>query len=105
MLVYNSEAAPQWLIYADAFDERWTAAVDGVSRPLYKANVAFKALKVEPGLHEISLSLPRPLMNVFFSVFVLIMSSIAAALIACVFWGLLKRHQARQEHPATNSAI
>lgn len=102
MLVYNSEAAPQWLIYADAFDERWTATVDGVSQPLYKANVAFKALKVEPGLHEISLSLPRPLMNVLFSVFVLIMSSIAAALIACVFWGLLKRHQARREHPATN---
>ena len=93
MLVYNSEAAPQWLIYADAFDERWTATVDGVSRPLYKANVAFKALKVEPGLHEIVLYLPRPLMNVLFSVFALIMSGIAAGLIGGVLWGLLKRIQ------------
>ena len=97
ILVYNSEAAPQWLIYADAFDERWTATVDGVSRPLYKANVAFKALKVEPGLHEIVLYLPRPLMNVLFSVFALIMSSIAAGMVGGILWRLLKRTQPGRE--------
>lgn len=52
MLVYNNESVPLWLIYADAFDDRWKVMVDSVPWPFYKANIAFKALKVESGQHE-----------------------------------------------------
>ncbi len=104
MLVYNNEVAPLWLIYADAFDDRWKAMVDGVSRPLFKANIAFKALKVEPGLHEITLTLPRPLMNAFFAAFALIMSSVAASAIGLVFFGLACKPGVRPEYSADYSA-
>ncbi len=104
MLVYNNEVAPLWLIYADAFDDRWKAMVDGVSRPLFKANIAFKAIKVEPGLHEITLTLSRPLMNAFFAAFALIMSSVAASVIGLVFFGLACRNRIRPEDSADYSA-
>jgi hypothetical protein len=96
MLVFNNEAVPLWLIYADAFDDRWKATVDGEPRPIYKANIAFKAVKVEPGQHDISLTLNRPVMNVLFVAFIFILSSIAACTIALVLWGLAKGKQSVQ---------
>ena len=43
----------QWLVYLDNFDPGWRAVVDGVPAPLYAANLAFKAVKLPPGRHEV----------------------------------------------------
>jgi hypothetical protein len=51
--VKNDTKAPAWLYYADAFDERWLATLDGVSTNVYKANVGFKAVLIPPGEHEV----------------------------------------------------
>lgn len=93
MSVLNNEATSLWLIYADAFDDNWKLTVDGVSHKLYKANLAFKALKIAPGQHEIRLVLERPIMNVLFAVFVFVMSALAAAVVGLFFWGLLGRRK------------
>ncbi len=47
--------APQdsWLILADTDYPGWTATVDGVETPIYRANLNFRALQVDSGLHEV----------------------------------------------------
>ncbi len=43
-----------WLIYLDAFDPRWHATVNGKPSPILAANLAFKAVKLEPGRNRVS---------------------------------------------------
>lgn len=38
-----------WLYYADAYHPHWRGEIDGVQRPVYPANHAFKAIAVWPG--------------------------------------------------------
>ena len=45
---------PSWLVYADSFDPRWAATVDGMSTPVWRANFAFKAVQVGKGHHIVT---------------------------------------------------
>jgi hypothetical protein len=45
-----------WLIYADAHHPFWRAEIDGEAAPIWISNFAFKALKLDPGRHEIVFS-------------------------------------------------
>ena len=94
IMVHNIETIPLWLIYADSFDDRWKAFIDGKAQKIYKANIAFKAIKVEPGPHTIILTLSRPWMNLIFSIFVLLLSSLSASIIGLVLWGLARKSKA-----------
>ncbi|MES2206951.1 MAG: YfhO family protein [Pseudomonadota bacterium] len=42
-----------WLYYADAYDARWKAEIDGIHTKIYRANVGFKAVLVPPGKHNV----------------------------------------------------
>jgi hypothetical protein len=42
-------AAPAWLVYADAWHPDWKARIDGRNEPIVRANLGFKAVRVEPG--------------------------------------------------------
>lgn len=42
-----------WLVYADCIHPGWTATVDGRPVPIYAANLAFKAVQLEPGHHAV----------------------------------------------------
>jgi len=44
-----------WLYYADAWRPGWKAAVDGKSREVFRANLAFKAVLLPAGTHHIRL--------------------------------------------------
>lgn len=46
----------RWLVYLDNADPGWRAFVDGTPAPLYVANLAFKAVKLPPGEHEVRLT-------------------------------------------------
>lgn len=60
---------------------------------------------MEPGRHEITLSLHRPLMDVLFAAFVFMISSIAASVIGIVFlWGLARKGT-RLENSVSYSAL
>jgi hypothetical protein len=50
-----------YLYIADGFDAGWRAVVDGQPRPVLPANMAFKAVGIEGGRHEVRLVYrPRP---------------------------------------------
>jgi hypothetical protein len=44
-----------WLFQADTWYPGWTAQVDGNAAPIYPANVAFRAVPVPAGEHEIKI--------------------------------------------------
>lgn len=46
--------AGAWLVYADAFDPHWHAIVNGASRPIAVANLAFKAVPLQPGENRVT---------------------------------------------------
>lgn len=50
-----------WLVYADAFHPGWRAMVDGRPAPVWKANMAFKAVFLPPGTETISFDFTHPL--------------------------------------------
>jgi hypothetical protein len=54
--VTMSVNAPQdsWLVLADTDYPGWEARVDGVETPIYRANLAFRAVQVDAGQHEVS---------------------------------------------------
>lgn len=55
-LVLTVDAAGQkgpWLFYSDVWHPLWKADVNGKGAKIFKANLAYKALKLKPGLNEI----------------------------------------------------
>ena len=44
---------PAWLYYADSYHPGWHATVDGETVPVAKANLAFKAVHIPAGEHEV----------------------------------------------------
>ncbi len=42
-----------WLFFSDAYYPGWVAEVDGKPTKIYKANYAFRAIRLSPGNHEI----------------------------------------------------
>jgi hypothetical protein len=59
-----SAPRPAWLVYADAWDEGWTATVDGVSMTVARANVGYKAVPIEAGNHAIEFRYREPVRKV-----------------------------------------
>ena len=51
-LTYDS-SEEGFLYYSDCYDTYWNAYVDGNSTDLYKANFAFKAIKIPGGKHKV----------------------------------------------------
>ena len=52
-LINNFNDVPMWLIYADANNPNWHAYIDNSPTEIYPANLAFKAIQVPPGSHEV----------------------------------------------------
>jgi len=46
---------PAWLYYADSYNPAWTATVDRTAVPIARANLAFKALPLHPGVNQVEL--------------------------------------------------
>jgi len=60
-LTLNTDLAQeQFLVYNDSFHKDWQAFIDGNRVPLYRANIAFKGLKVPAGPHRVTLRFAPP---------------------------------------------
>lgn len=44
-----------WVVVTDAYDPGWKVSVDGAPRPLLNANVAFRAVQVPAGTHDVEM--------------------------------------------------
>ena len=53
VVVAASTDSPGYLVLADTWFPGWTAAVDGRARPVERADHAFRAVRLEPGRHEV----------------------------------------------------
>jgi hypothetical protein len=83
----SAAATPGVVVLSDAWFPGWEAQVDGAAAPLLRANLAFRAVAVPAGEHEIELRYrPRPL-----RVGTALAASGALACAAALGWGRVNR--------------
>jgi hypothetical protein len=66
---HNDSPDPVWLFYSDVWHPRWRAMVNGKQTPVYKANLAYKAVKLEPGSNTVHFYFKSKLMSIIYLVF------------------------------------
>lgn len=49
----NAITSESWLVYLDNYHPGWMAEINGKSRPVARANIAFKAVKLDKGLNQV----------------------------------------------------
>ena len=67
MRLRSATSHPALLLVPEGYDEGWKAQVDGATAPVFRANLAFRAVPVPAGDHEVELayrptSVPRGLL-------------------------------------------
>ena len=60
----NIEPTPVWMFYSDVWHPWWGATVNGVATTVYRANVAYKAVRLEPGENVVHFRFQSRLMAV-----------------------------------------
>lgn len=65
--IHDLESA--WILYSDVWHPFWRATVNGKATPVYKANLAYKAIKLEHGLNKVHFYFNSKMMSVFHFVF------------------------------------
>lgn len=63
VMVDNTQESAVWLYYADVWHPRWQAKVDGRPVVVFKANVAYKAVPVVPGRHQVTFLFFSPMFD------------------------------------------
>ncbi len=51
--IATAAAGPVWLVLADTWFPGWRVWVDGMEQPVWRANYAFRAVRLEPGRHDV----------------------------------------------------
>ncbi|MCE5212362.1 MAG: YfhO family protein, partial [Deltaproteobacteria bacterium] len=69
--VATNNNAPQaaWLFYSDVWHPLWRATVNGKDTPVFKANLAYKAVKIEPGPNKVHFYFKSRLMSFIYLIF------------------------------------
>jgi len=60
VVVAVSVEAPGFLVLSDTFYPGWRATVDGRAAKIYRANVLFRAVALDPGTHRVEFSYHPP---------------------------------------------
>jgi hypothetical protein len=60
---------PAWLLYSDVWHPFWRATINGKETPVYKTNLAYKAVKLEPGLNKVHFYFKSKLMSTLYFIF------------------------------------
>ncbi len=83
-----STSEPAWLIYADAYHPSWRVRVDGQDQRLWKANLAFKAVRVSPGQHLVEFYFHDELRRSIFFWSVVLQTTALLVLLGITFAGM-----------------
>lgn len=51
---------PVWLFYSDVWHPAWKATLNGAPAPVYRANLAYKAVELQPGNNEVHFKFELP---------------------------------------------
>ncbi len=51
--IQNNEAKPAWLLYSDVWHPFWRVTVNGQKTKVYKANLAYKVVKLSKGFNKV----------------------------------------------------
>jgi hypothetical protein len=87
-LVVSSESGtPGWLVVTDTWFPGWRATVDGVAQPLWRADHAFRAVRVPAGRHTVEFAY-RP---ASFRAGLALTGLAAMAIAGLAFWPALRR--------------
>lgn len=65
----NDSPDPVWLFYSDVWHPLWRATVNEKRAPVYKANLAYKAVKLEPGANNVHFYFKSKFMSVLYLIF------------------------------------
>ena len=65
----NNSLKSAWLFYSDVWHPLWRATVNGKDTPVFKANLAYKAVKLEPGLNKVHFYFKSRFMSVIYFIF------------------------------------
>jgi hypothetical protein len=57
--IANATDGVAWLVYDDAYSAHAQAQIDGRSQKIYQANLAFKAIPIPPGRHQVRFEFER----------------------------------------------
>lgn len=58
--VINSAVTPLWMVYSDVWHPDWRVTVNDLSVPIYRAQMAYKAVKIQPGRNYVRWEFYRP---------------------------------------------
>src|SRR5262249_9495133 len=61
-----AELREGWLVYADVWNPRWTATVNGFEAPVERAFLAYKAVKLGPGKNDVEFRFRDPVRSICF---------------------------------------
>ncbi|MDO8730605.1 MAG: hypothetical protein Q7J69_05460 [Candidatus Omnitrophota bacterium] len=62
---------PAWMLYSDVWHPGWRASVNGNPVPIHRANLAYKAIRLEPGLNQVHFHFRLPALEWVQRLFVL----------------------------------
>ncbi|MDF1758432.1 MAG: YfhO family protein [Legionellaceae bacterium] len=86
--VINPTKSTLWLTYADTYNKNWKAFVDSKPEQIYPANVAFKAIQIKPGKHEVLFVYSRSAI-IFIAFFAFMVIAATLFLVAMIYYSLL----------------
>jgi uncharacterized membrane protein YfhO len=65
----NNDLESAWVFYSDIWHPLWRATVNGKETPVYKANLAYKAVKLERGFNKVHFYFKSGLMSLIHYIF------------------------------------
>ncbi|MDD4182789.1 MAG: YfhO family protein [Candidatus Omnitrophica bacterium] len=85
-----SSSLEGYLYFSDSYDNYWNAYVDGAKTTLYKANIAFKAIKIPQGDHKVSFIYDPKYFRISLWCYYLVFAACAVYLLIGVFINMRK---------------
>jgi len=67
--IQKNDSESSWLLYSDVWHPLWRATVNGKETPVYKANLAYKAIKLEKGSNTVNFYFKSRIMTVLYTAF------------------------------------
>lgn len=80
---------PVWLMYSDVWHPDWKAQINGVATKIFKANLAYKAVELFPGINTVEFEFTSPKINLLYRILGL-MSFVWLGIIGYLFYRELR---------------